>query len=139
MGVFLLGCTFSVGTYAQSSGGNAGTVRGTVLDPSGAAIMGAAVEIQNPVSHYNETTKTDNQGNFEFFNVPFNNYHVAVNASGFQPGAQDVDVRSSLPLDIKIPLMIGAATQTVEVTAEASDLVENTPTTHTDVDRALIR
>ncbi len=135
--VFLLGCTFSAAVYAQSSGGNAGTVRGTVLDPSGAAIMGAAVEIQNPVSHYNKTTKTDNQGNFEFFNVPFNNYHVAVNASGFQPGAQDVDVRSSLPLDIKIPLMIGAATQTVEVTAEASDLLENTSTTHTDVDRAL--
>ena len=68
--VFLLGCTFSAAVYAQSSGGNAGTVRGTVLDPSGAAIMGAAVEIQNPVSHYNKTTKTDNQGNFEFFNVP---------------------------------------------------------------------
>ena len=135
--VFLLGCTGSVAAYAQSSGGNAGTVQGTVLDPSGAAIMGATVEIQNPVSHYNETTKTDNQGNFEFFNVPFNNYHVAVNASGFQPGAQDVDVRSSLPLEVKIALMIGAATQTVEVTAEASDLLENTPTTHTDVDRAL--
>jgi hypothetical protein len=135
--VFLLGCIVSVAAYAQSSGGNAGTIRGTVLDPSGAAVMGAAVEIQNPVSHYTETAKTDNQGNFEFFNVPFNNYHVAVNASGFQPGAQDVDVRSSLPLDIKIPLMIGTATQTVEVKADASDLLENTPTTHTDVDRAL--
>ena len=126
-----------VATYAQSSGGNAGTVRGSVLDPSGAAIMGATVQIENPVSHYNQTTKTDNQGNFAFPNIPYNNYHLSATASGFQNGGQDVDVRSPLPLDLKIGLMIGTATQTIEVTAEAADLLENDSTAHTDVDRAL--
>ncbi len=126
-----------VATYAQSSGGNAGTVRGNVLDPSGAAIMGATVQIENPVSHYNQTAKTDNQGNFAFPNVPYNNYHLSATASGFQNGGQDVDVRSPLPLDVKIGLMIGTASQTVEVTAEAADLLENDSTAHTDVDRAL--
>ena len=115
----VLGCSSAGFLSAQSAGGNAGTVRGTVLDPSGAAIVGAAVEIQNPVSHYNQTTKTDNQGNFEFDNIPYNNYHVTAKASGFQAGAEDVDVRSALPLEVKINLKIGAATQTVEVTAEA--------------------
>jgi len=135
---FLVLCLASpVATYAQSSGGNAGTVNGTVLDPSGAAIMGATVEIQNPVSHYNQTTKTDNQGNFSFPNIPYNNYHLSATASGFQNGGQDVDVRSPLPLDVKINLMVGIATQTVEVTAEAADLLENDSTAHTDVDRAL--
>jgi hypothetical protein len=136
--VLLLLCfASSVTTYAQSSGGNAGTVRGSVLDPSGAAIMGATVQIENPVSHYNQTTKTDNQGNFAFPNIPYNNYHLSATASGFQNGGQDVDVRSPLPLDVKIGLMIGTATQTVEVTAEAADLLENDSTAHTDVDRAL--
>jgi hypothetical protein len=37
--------------YAQSSG----SVRGTVLDPSGAVIAGATVSIENPVSHYSQS------------------------------------------------------------------------------------
>ena len=44
-------------TYAQSSG----TIRGSVLDPSGAVIAEATVTLQNPVSHYSQTTKTENK------------------------------------------------------------------------------
>jgi hypothetical protein len=136
--VLLLLCfTSSVTTYAQSSGGNAGTVRGSVLDPSGAAIVGATVQIENPVSHYNQTAKTDNQGNFAFVNIPYNNYHLSASASGFQSGTAEADVRSPLPLDFKIGLKIGTSTESVVVTAEAADLLENDSTAHTDVDRAL--
>src|SRR5208282_4918732 len=84
----------SVATYAQSSGGNSGSVRGTVLDPSGAVIMDATVQIENPVPHYTQTAQTDAQGNFELKNVPYNNYHLTANATGFQAAKQDVDVRS---------------------------------------------
>ncbi len=93
--------------------------------------------LKTPFRTTTRTTKTDNQGNFEFANIPYNNYHLSATASGFQNGGQDVDVRSPLPLDVKIGLMIGTATQTVEVTAEAADLLENDSTAHTDVDRAL--
>jgi Carboxypeptidase regulatory-like domain/TonB-dependent Receptor Plug Domain len=126
-----------VTAFAQSSGGNAGTVRGSVLDQSGAAIAGATVQIANPVSHYNQTAKTDNQGNFEFANIPFNNYHVSATAAGFQTGVADADVRSPLLVEVKMGLKIGAASQTVEVTAEGADLIENEPITHTDIDRGL--
>ena len=34
--------------------------------------------MQNPVSHYTVSVKTDAQGKFEFDNVPFNNYHLVV-------------------------------------------------------------
>lgn len=136
--VFVLLCfSWSVAMYAQSSGGSAGTVRGSVVDPSGAAIAGATVRIENPVSHYNQAAKTDSQGNFAFVNIPYNNYHLSAAAAGFQTGVADADVRSPLPLDVKIGLNIGAASQTVEVTAEAGDLLENDSTAHTDVDRAL--
>jgi hypothetical protein len=135
--LLFLGFASSVATHAQSSGGSAGTVRGSVLDPSGAAIMGATVQIENPVSHYSQSAKTDNQGNFQFVNIPYNNYHVSAAASGFQTGAADLDVRSPLPQDLKINLKIGAASQSVVVTAEAADLLENDSTAHTDVDRGL--
>ena len=82
----LLSC--SVASFAQS---NSGAVKGSVLDPSGGAIANATVKIQNAVSKYNQTAQTDAQGNFAFSNVPFNNYHVAITAPGFQSGEQDVD------------------------------------------------
>jgi hypothetical protein len=122
-----------VSAQSTSSGG---TVRGSVLDPSGAVIKGATVEIQNPVSQYNQTTKTNDQGNFEFDNVPFNNYHVTVTTPDFQSIRQDVNIRSSVPTEMKITLKLGTATESVTV-SEAGDLVETDPTTHTDVDRAL--
>ena len=113
--------SFSLATcsYAQSSGGNSGTVRGTVLDPSGAAIAGASVEIENPVSHYKQTTKTDDQGNFALNNIPLNNYHVTANASGFERGTQELEVRSTVPLDMKINLKIGTESSSVTVIGPA--------------------
>ena len=79
-GFLFLCLASSVATYAQSSSANSGTVRGSVLDPSGAAIMGATVEIQNPVSRYDKSVQTDAQGNFEFDNIPYNNYHLSASA-----------------------------------------------------------
>jgi hypothetical protein len=121
---------------ARSQSGNAGTIRGSVLDPSGAAIKGAVVEIQNPVSHYTRSTVTDGEGNFEFVNIPYNGYHVSATAPGFQGFEQDSNVRSPIPLELKIRLKIGTSIQNVTVVA-AGDLIENDPTTHTDVDRGL--
>jgi hypothetical protein len=116
---------------------SAGTIRGSVLDPSGAAIKGAAVEIQNPVSQYSRNTRTDAQGTFEFDNIPFNNYHATVTVQGFQASRQDLNIRSSVPLDLKIAMKLGAASDTVTVSETGGDLVETDPVTHTDIDRAL--
>jgi len=123
-------------SFAQSSSGSSGTIRGLVLDPSGAAVTGAAVEILNPVSHYSRSTATDARGNFVFDNVPFNNYHLTANASGFQVGMQDVNVRTVVPAEVKIGLKLGESKVTVDVES-SQDLIETVPTTHTDVDRAL--
>jgi len=121
---------------AQSTSANSGTIRGTVLDPSSAAIPSAIVQIQNPVSHYSQTVKTDSQGKFEFDNIPFNNYHVTALVSGFQTAEQDLDVRSPIPTEVKFGLKIGESTTAVTVT-DSGDLVEVDPTSHTDVDRGL--
>jgi len=128
-----LGCALS--SFAQSS---SGTVHGSVLDPSGAVVAGAAVTIENPVSHYSRSTVSDSQGKFEFDNLPYNNYHLsaAATASGFQIAAEDINVRSAVPMELKISLTLGKETQSVTVEAGA-DLVESTPISHTDVDRGL--
>ena len=133
--VFLLWAGLAGRMMAQSAGAG-GSVKGTVLDPSGAAIAQADVTISNPVSQYNRTAKTDGQGNFEFDNLPLNNYHVAVQAQGFRNAEQDLNVRSAVPLEVKFTLKIGESTTEVTV-SEAADLVETTSSTHTDVDREL--
>ena len=116
--------------------GNSSNVQGTVTDPSGAVVANAEVRMHNPVSGFERSATTDASGNFTFPNVPFNPYHLSVNATGFAPFAQDVDVRSSVPVEVKITLQIAGNSATVTVEGGA-DLLENDSTFHTDVDRAL--
>ena len=129
--VFYLGLSLSV--YAQSGGSS---ISGTVLDPSGAVVANAKVQIHNAVSGYDRNTATDSKGNFSFPNVPFNPYHMTVTATGFAQYAQDVEIRSALGVNVKASLAVARSTDTVTVEAGA-DLVENDPIGHTDVDRGL--
>src|SRR5271165_4694324 len=87
---------------AQSTSSNSGTIRGSVLDPSGSAIPGATVEIQNPVSHYDKSVQSNAQGTFELDNIPYNSYHLSATAPGFQGAEQDANVRSPLPVQVQI-------------------------------------
>ena len=95
-GVFLL-ITFSFLTsppvQAQSLG-NAGTIVGTVVDPSGAAVVGASVTINNPVTGYTQSTTTGSDGSFRFTNIPPNPYRLEVKVSGFSPFIQDLEIRN---------------------------------------------
>ena len=112
------------------------SVGGTVLDPTGAVVPNATVEIHNPVSKYDRSTSTDASGRFSFPNLPFNPYHLKVTAAGFAPYAQDVEVRSSLPIDVAIKLHVAGDVTAVTVEA-AGDLIENDPISHIDVDKNL--
>ncbi|MGA2902928.1 MAG: TonB-dependent receptor [Candidatus Korobacteraceae bacterium] len=120
---------------AQTSGSS--SVTGTVADQSGAVVPGATVVIHNPVSQFTRTTSTDGSGKFAFANVPLNPYHMTVNITGFAPYVQDIDIRSAVPLNLKVTLQISATAENITVQGEAGDLVENDPTFHTDVDRNL--
>jgi hypothetical protein len=117
--------------------GNSGSINGTVVDPTGAVVAQATVEIRNPVSGFDRSATTDAAGKFSFTNVPFNNYHLTVAAAGFDSSAQDVEPRSSVPVTIAITLQVSGATTTVNVQAEGGDLIENDSTSHTDVDKSL--
>src|SRR6202041_2614263 len=106
------------------------------VDPSGGIVPNATVTIHNPVSGLERSTTTDSSGSFTFPNVPFNPYHLSVNAKGFTSYAQDVEIRSSVPLSVPITLKVEGGTSTVTVEG-GGDLLENDSTFHTDVDRSL--
>ena len=135
--IAIIAVTFLSGAVWAQSIGNSGAIEGTVVDPTGAVVPKAKVEIQNPVSGFDRSALTDSSGKFEFTNVPFNPYHLTVTAEGFASYVQDVEPRSSVPVTVSVKLQITGATTSVTVAAEAGDLIENDPTFHTDVDRNL--
>src|SRR5438552_11387883 len=130
----LLLSSFATPAAAQSVA--SGTIEGTVVDPTGAVVAGAAVEIRNPISRYQQTTTTDSMGAFRFTNLPLNPYHVEVMAPGFAIAAQDVNVRTTVPISIRISLAVAGVTQEVNVEAGAADILETVPFAHADVDIA---
>jgi len=132
--VFFLALSFQA---EAQSGGSSTSVTGTVVDPTGAVVANAVVEIRNPVSAFERTVTTDSSGKFNIPNVPFNPYHLTVTGPDFAPYAQDVDVRSIVPVTVSLTLQIKGSSETVTVEAAGADLLQNTSTFHTDVDRGL--
>jgi hypothetical protein len=118
--------------HAQSLG-NAGTLEGKVTDPSGAPIPQTTVTILNRVTNYKRSTNTDSSGSFRFTNIPPNPYHLEASAPSFAVYKQDVDVRSTVPITLSIPLALSGTQTTVTVEGAGADLLENVPYAHNDV------
>jgi TonB dependent receptor/Carboxypeptidase regulatory-like domain len=122
---------------AQGLGG-AGTIQGTVKDPTGGVMQAVQVRISNPVSGFSRSTTTDAAGKYAFTNLSPNPYHITVEAQGFQTLERDVDVRTGVPITVDLTLALAGATTTVSVVGHAEDLLERDPSAHTDIDQSLI-
>ena len=75
----LFSAVFAHLAFSQSLG-NAGTIEGTVVDPSGAAVAKATVTIRNPVTGYTQAASTGTDGSFRLSNIPPNPYHLEITA-----------------------------------------------------------
>src|SRR5579863_6035688 len=110
------------GVFGQSLG-NAGTIEGTVLDPSGAAIAHAQISIHNALTDHRQSTVSDANGAFKLGNIPPNPYHMEVTATGFNVHAQDVDIRNSVPVQVKIQMELAGSKTSVTVEGAGADLL----------------
>jgi len=123
---FAITFLLALGLQAYAQSGSSGSINGTVLDPTGAVVANATVEIHNPVSHFDRSTTTDSSGKFTFLNVPFNLYHMTVTSAGFASAAQDVDIRSAVPVNVSVNLQVFVSSTSVTVEA-GQDLVKTIP------------
>jgi outer membrane receptor protein involved in Fe transport len=123
---------------ATAQGLSAGTITGVVVDPNNAVVPNATVTLENAVTGYKQSTNTNTDGVFRFDNIPFNNYVYSVSASGFNEIRGGINIRTLVPITLKIPLVVGTATASVTVTSAGSDLLENVPSAHVDVDKSFI-
>src|SRR5437667_448587 len=128
----------SASVISRAQGLSSGTITGVVVDPNNAVVPNATVTIENAVTGYKRSVNAGTDGAFRFENVPFNNYVYSVSASGFGGVRGGINVRTSVPITLAIPLVVSTATETVTVTSNASESLENVSTAHTDVDQSLI-
>ena len=111
-----------------------GTILGTVVDQSGAAVPDATVTLRNSSTGLTRTATTTTDGSYEFLAVPVGeNYVVEVDAKGFRKAAQTgLKLLVNQRYHADFTLVVGAATQAVEVSAQAAQ-VETTSTQLGDV------
>jgi len=116
---------FAVTADAQSTGGR---IRGTVVDPSGGAVVGAKVLLLNEANGTQRDTQASATGEYIFLEVPVGNYQVQVNHPGFKKYLRKgIVVNLNEVVNLDIPLVVGGSTETVEVTG-APPLVDTTST-----------
>ncbi|MGO8759929.1 MAG: carboxypeptidase-like regulatory domain-containing protein [Terracidiphilus sp.] len=95
-----------------------GSLNGTVLDPSGAAIPGATVKVADAAINYTAATTTQKTGFFQIFNLPVGTYEVTVSHEGFETArVTGIFVREAQGTTVNVSLKIGKVAETVEVTA----------------------
>jgi len=126
-----LGGTFTVlflgsaSPISAQSLGNAGTIQGTVADPSGAAVPSAQISLRNAVSGYNQSVQPGSDGTFKLVNIPPSAYHLEVTAPGFSTFAQEVEIRNSLPIQVRASLALAGGQTSVTVEGALDALETN--------------
>src|SRR5215467_11305950 len=100
-----------------------GSIVGNVTDPQGGVLQGVSVTITNTGTGLKLEATTDDTGTYVFRNLLPGTYNMTLSHSGFKEMQQsDITVTAGNPKRVDAALQIGAAQETVTVTAEAATL-----------------
>src|SRR5216683_1788939 len=127
----------SLTTNGQTA--NTGAIAGTVTDPSGALVGGAAIVVKNQATHEERDLATDAVGSFS---VPFlmpGDYELTVRTTQFEPLIlKSVQVRITEVSRLKIQLTITGARAEMTITAKPPLLQTENATLGRVIDRTTI-
>src|SRR5580698_5223559 len=105
-----------------------GSIRGTVLDPSGAIVQMATVTAKQVETGLTRVAVSDRQGEYVLVELPIGHYQLEAQAKGFQKYLQQgISLEVNETATVGIHLKLGSETQQVEVSADAA-LVQSTVT-----------
>ena len=106
-----------------------GQIVGSVQDPSGAAVPGATLRLENENTREVQSTTTGADGGFVFPNVMPGSYDLTVDMQGFQTAVYTaIVVNAARTTNQAVTLKVGAVSETVEVTG-AGPVLQTTSTT----------
>jgi hypothetical protein len=99
---------------------NVGRITGTITDPSGAVVPGADVVATETATSLKAEMLTNASGAYTFPNLPNGNYALSVSRTGFESYQQsNIVLISGQTVTIDVKLVVGSATQIVQVTSAA--------------------
>jgi hypothetical protein len=118
-GAFLVACS----AFGQSGDG---TIVGAVLDPSGAGVPNATVQLANMDTGVRTSTRTDTGGSYRFNNILIGRYTVTASASGFTTTTlKDLAVELNKTTTANIKVEVGSVATAIDV-MEASTYIDTT-------------
>src|SRR5450432_3077183 len=105
-----------------------GSILGTVHDSTGAVVAGAHIVITNVQTNSHQETVSGADGSYRLLALAAGVYKLTVTASGFKTyTATDIEVKVNDQQQLEVTLTVGAATETVDVIANAVQVqTENT-------------
>ncbi|MSV29502.1 MAG: hypothetical protein EXQ52_12290 [Bryobacterales bacterium] len=133
---FAIGLATIVSLHAQSF---TGSILGTVKDPAGAVVPGAALVVTNTGNNARANVQTDATGNYAALLLQPGLYKVEASAAGFKKFLQEgitLQVQQQARVDIVLP--VGEVSESVTVSADAALLDTSSSTIGKVVDNKSI-
>ena len=121
-------CFLSVSPAAYGQGITTGTINGTVVDSSGAAVPGAQITATNNDQGTKRLVTSGPSGSFSVYAVPIGQYTLSITAAGFANATVNaVEVNAGATSSVNdIKLALPTATAQVEVSGSTSGLLQTT-------------
>ena len=111
----------SASLFAQDTA----SVTGTVTDSTGAAVIGAQVNVSNASTGISRSAATNSSGDFLFASLPIGSYDLTVTAKGFKKySAKGVMLQVAQKARVNVALEVGAVDTEVVVEGSAVAQVE---------------
>ncbi len=116
--ILLLLSLCALAAFAQT---DRGTITGTVSDPGGAVVPNAPMEVKNTETGAVYQVATSDTGNYTLAQMPIGTYELTISVAGFKKFVrQNITVQATQTTRIDATLEVGAATESVTVSAETS-------------------
>jgi len=108
--------TFQIPAEAAQSGATDASLRGTIVDATGAPVAGAFVTVVSDRDHATATTTSDLRGDFSI-SIPAGPYALGIAAPGFVDVSEHLAASASRPQSRRFVLQIAGVREDVTVSA----------------------
>jgi hypothetical protein len=117
--VILLCVLCLLGVLSAQTGN--GTITGVVTDATGAVVANAPIEVKNTETGVIFRATSTDTGNYTVSQLPIGQYEVTAAVQGFKKyDRQNLTLSAAQVMRIDIPLQVGATSESVTVSSEAS-------------------
>jgi hypothetical protein len=107
-------CLHPVDSFGQT----VAMLRGVVVDTQGGVLPGVDVSLVKSLIGLERMTIVGPDGTFQLTNIPLDTYELRVELGGFAPHVRALDLRTSVPVDLRIVLELAAQSTSVTVMPE---------------------